>query len=75
MKNGIDVDIPFPTDSNSFDTLYEDVTLKNLSDPYLGETITYPDDEAYDALYDNSLAIVDPYLEEADDIPISYGSA
>ena len=30
MKNGIDVDIPFPTDSNSFDTLYGDVMLKNL---------------------------------------------
>ena len=69
MKNGIDVDIPFPTDSNSFDTLYGDVMLKNLSDPYLGETITYPDDGAYDALYDNTLVIVDPYLEEADDIP------
>ena len=69
MKNGIDVDIPFPTNSNSFDARYEDVTLKTLSDPYQGETITYPDDEAYDALYDNSLVVVDPYIEEADDVP------
>ena len=74
MKNGIDVDIPFPTNTSSFDALYGDVMLKNLSDPYQGETIKYPDDSAYDALYDSTLVIVDPYLDEADDIPYPSGT-
>jgi cyclophilin family peptidyl-prolyl cis-trans isomerase len=63
MKNGIDVDIPFPFSDDDFDSKCNLISLDNLLDPFAGESLAYPDNDTTSWVEMGTL--IDPFLDES----------
>ena len=61
MKNGLDVDVPFPP--NSFD-LYDLISLQDIMDPYAGESLAYPDNNnRMETMWNEVTTLIDPFMK------------